>query len=89
MLGLTWDCVDIFPESIEAGTAYIYINKEITEGQPECSGETGQERCCDHFSGDHIQNNDAAGSESTEDTDQQPENFPAKDSGGNAYGMEK
>lgn len=29
LLGLTWDCVDISPESIEAGTAYIYINKEL------------------------------------------------------------
>ncbi len=29
LLGLTWDCVDITPESIENGTANIYINKEI------------------------------------------------------------
>ena len=29
MLGLTWDCVDVSPESIEAGNASIYINKEI------------------------------------------------------------
>jgi len=29
MLGLTWDCVDVSPESIEAGKASIYINKEI------------------------------------------------------------
>ena len=26
--GLTWDCVDISPEAIEEGRAYIYINKE-------------------------------------------------------------
>lgn len=29
MLGLTRDCVDVSPESIEAGKASIYINKEI------------------------------------------------------------
>ena len=29
LLGLTWDCVDITPESIEAGHASIYINKEL------------------------------------------------------------
>lgn len=29
LLGLTWDCVDISPKSIEAGHAYIYVNKEL------------------------------------------------------------
>lgn len=29
MLGLTWDCVDISPESIKAGKAYVYVNKEL------------------------------------------------------------
>ena len=29
LLGLTWDCVDISPESIDAGRASIYINKEL------------------------------------------------------------
>ncbi len=29
VLGLTWDCVDITPESIRAGKAYVYINKEL------------------------------------------------------------
>lgn len=29
MLGLTWDCIDISPESIASGSASIYINKEI------------------------------------------------------------
>ena len=29
VLGLTWDCVDIKPESIRAGKAYVYINKEL------------------------------------------------------------
>lgn len=29
LLGLTWDCVDISPESIEAGKAYVYVNKEL------------------------------------------------------------
>jgi len=29
MLALTWDCVDISPESIEDGNPYIYINKEL------------------------------------------------------------
>ena len=29
LLGLTWDCVDISPESIEAGRASLYIDKEL------------------------------------------------------------
>ena len=29
LLGPTWDCVDITPESIEAGRASIYINKKL------------------------------------------------------------
>ena len=29
LLGLTWDCVDISPESIAAGKAYVYVNKEL------------------------------------------------------------
>ena len=29
LLGLTWDCVDITPESIDAGRVSIYINKEL------------------------------------------------------------
>lgn len=27
--GLTWDCVDISPEAVEEGRAYIFINKEF------------------------------------------------------------
>lgn len=29
LLGLTWDCIDISEESITAGTASVYINKEL------------------------------------------------------------
>lgn len=29
ILGLTWDCVDISPESITAGAASVFINKEV------------------------------------------------------------
>ena len=29
LLGLTWDCVDISPESIAAGKADVYLNKEL------------------------------------------------------------
>lgn len=29
LLGLTWSCIDISPESIENGTAYVYVNKEL------------------------------------------------------------
>ncbi len=29
LLGLTWDCVDISPESIASGKAYVYVNKEL------------------------------------------------------------
>lgn len=29
MLGLTWDCIEISPHSIESGSAYLFVNKEI------------------------------------------------------------
>ncbi len=29
ILGLTWDCVDISEKSIEDGSSYVYINKEL------------------------------------------------------------
>ena len=29
MLALTWDCIDITEEAIEAGKAYIFVNKEL------------------------------------------------------------
>lgn len=29
MLGLTWDCVDISPESISTGSASVYVEKEL------------------------------------------------------------
>ena len=29
LLGLTWDCVDITPESIAAGKAFVFVNKEL------------------------------------------------------------
>jgi integrase len=29
MLGLTWDCIDITEESINANRAYIFVNKEL------------------------------------------------------------
>lgn len=35
MLGLTWDCVDITPVSIEQGKAYIYVNKELQKANRE------------------------------------------------------
>lgn len=29
LLGLTWSCIDISQESIKAGVAYVYVNKEL------------------------------------------------------------
>ena len=29
MLGLTWDCIEVSPHSIENGNAYLYVNKEL------------------------------------------------------------
>ena len=34
MLGLTWDCIDIAPQSIENGSAYIFVNKELQRVTP-------------------------------------------------------
>ncbi len=29
LLGLTWDCVNVFEEAIENNSAYLYVNKEL------------------------------------------------------------
>lgn len=29
MIGLTWDCIDVSEESINAGRSYIFVNKEL------------------------------------------------------------
>ena len=39
MLGLTWDCVDIDPRKIAAGTASIYIEKELQRVGKESLGK--------------------------------------------------
>jgi integrase len=35
MLALTWDCIDVSPESIHNGTASIFVNKELQRVQRE------------------------------------------------------
>ena len=42
MLGLTWDCVDVSPVSIEAGRASIYIDKELQRVNREVLEQLGE-----------------------------------------------
>ena len=42
MLGLTWDCVDIAPASIEDGTASIYVNKELQRVNREAMADLNE-----------------------------------------------
>lgn len=35
LLGLTWDCVDISEEAIEANSAYVYVDKQVTRVSKE------------------------------------------------------
>ncbi|MCD7842230.1 MAG: site-specific integrase [Lachnospiraceae bacterium] len=42
MLGLTWDCVDITPASINAGRASIYIDKELQRVNRELLEQLGE-----------------------------------------------
>lgn len=39
LLGLTWDCVDISPEAIQEGRAYICVNKELQRVSKEAVKE--------------------------------------------------
>ena len=41
LLGLTWDCVDISSESIENGSAYIYVEKELQRVRREAMEALG------------------------------------------------
>lgn len=36
ILGLTWDCVHIEPEQVEADEAYLYVNKELRRCYKKC-----------------------------------------------------
>lgn len=42
MLGLTWDCVDITPESIAEGRASIFVNKELQRVNREVLEKLGE-----------------------------------------------
>ena len=42
LLGLTWDCVDITPASIEAGCASIYVNKELQRVNREAMADLNE-----------------------------------------------
>ena len=40
LLGLTWDCMDISPESIESGKAFVYIDKELQRVSRDALSQT-------------------------------------------------
>lgn len=42
MLGLTWDCINISEESIEKGTAYIFVNKELQRVNRDALEQLGE-----------------------------------------------
>jgi len=42
MIGLTWDCIDISEESIKAGTAYIFVNKELQRVNRDALEQLGE-----------------------------------------------
>ena len=42
MLALTWDCIDIAPESIESGRASIYVNKELHRVNRDAMDKLGE-----------------------------------------------
>ncbi len=39
ILGLTWDCINIAPEAIEAGEAFLIVNKELQRANRNCMEE--------------------------------------------------
>lgn len=42
MLGLTWDCLDISEASINAGKAYIFVNKELQRVNRDALEQLGE-----------------------------------------------
>ena len=42
ILGLTWDCVDISPESIAQGTARVHVNKQLKRCDKRSLADLGQ-----------------------------------------------
>ena len=42
LLGLTWDCIDISPTSIELGQASIFVEKELQMEEDEDESEDSE-----------------------------------------------
>lgn len=43
LLGLTWDCMDITPESIKDGRAFVYIDKELQRVSRDALSQTEEQ----------------------------------------------
>ena len=43
LLGLTWDCMDISPESIKDGRAFVYIDKELQRVSRDALSQTEEQ----------------------------------------------
>lgn len=84
LLGLTWDCVDIYQTSIDTGQAYIFVNKELQRVRHDARGGHEQKRSDSEVPDGHSRHEHAVGNEGAEDEDQCPEDLPAEERGGNA-----
>lgn len=43
LLGLTWDCIEISPESINEGRAYVYVDKELQRVNREAMSQLDEQ----------------------------------------------
>ena len=78
LLGLTWDCVDISPESIKAGKAYVYVNKELQRVSKSVMKTLEKKDVLRVFSGTSREQQDRSGSQEAQDGNQHPQDFPSQ-----------
>lgn len=92
VLGLTWDCVEFSDESIAAGTANVYVNKELKRCQKdslEALDRRGRSKVV-HFPGAKTDClHYVACPESPEDGEQRPHRVPAQDRGAERRAVKK
>ena len=78
ILGLTWDCVDITPESIRAKQGICLYQQGTAAGQQSGTLRFGKEGCAPDLSGYHRCKQDRSGSEKSPKRPPVPERYSCR-----------
>lgn len=89
LLGLTWDCVDISPESIASGKACIYVNKELQRVSKSVMKTLEKKGCSSCVPGAEGKQQDGSCIEEAQNGYQYTKDLPSEDGSRDAGRMEK